>query len=315
MPKIALILMCALVLMGLVFAALQPRPVRAFARRCLSSHPPGRVHPNPLPTGTNNSPVVIFWAWERPEDFRFLTPGQAAVAFLAKTIYLQPPATDSSGATALSFLVRPRLQPLRIAPGTPLIAAVRIEMGAAPRVLSVAQPLAPSFRSVSYSATRSDRLASEIADLQSIPGISAIQIDFDAPASAHPFYATLLQEVRRKLPDSFPLSITALASWCIGDPWLAQLPPNTIDEAVPMLFRMGPAAGDVVKFLHSGNDFPVAACQFSLGLSTDEPLLKNLLSSKSLPNAVTRHDKRVYVFAPRSWSQSDADEILKELHP
>ena len=47
----------------------------------------------------------------------------------------------------------------------------------------------------------------------------------------------LLAEVRRRVPVSMPLSITALTSWCESDGWIAGLP---VVEAVPMLFRMGP---------------------------------------------------------------------------
>jgi len=47
-----------------------------------------------------------------------------------------------------------------------------------------------------------------------------------------------------------PLSITALASWCAGDPWITGLP---IDEAVPMLFRLGPDTRNIDAFLSHRN--------------------------------------------------------------
>ena len=65
----------------------------------------------------------------------------------------------------------------------------------------------------------------------------AIQIDFDAADSERDVYRRLLARVRAVLPRTVPLSMTALASWCVGDTWLDGLP---VDEAVPMLFRMGP---------------------------------------------------------------------------
>jgi hypothetical protein len=145
--------------------------------------------------------------------------------------------------------------------------------------------------------------------------VRAIQIDFDATVSQRPFYSTLLLTVRRKLPPSMPLSITALTSWCIGDPWLANLPPGTIDDAIPMLFRLGPDAADVLAFLHSGKEFPVAACRNSLGLSTDEPLSEKLLTGRfsGVPPAWRR--KRLYVFSPYAQTQSAAQSILEEWHP
>src|ERR1051326_6650488 len=68
---------------------------------------------DPLP----GFPRVMVWAWERPEKLDFINPRETGVAFLARTIFLH-----GSGAT-----VRPRLQPLVVAPGTALMAVVRIE--------------------------------------------------------------------------------------------------------------------------------------------------------------------------------------------
>jgi hypothetical protein len=264
-------------------------------------------------------PRVVFWAWERPEDLRFLVKGQAAVAFLAKTIYLHAPANDgaaSDGAigSGLVFTVRPRLQPLRISPGTPLVAVVRIEN---PGVSSgwQAERAAPFGTASVSSAAPSERLASEIAALQFLPGVSGIQIDFDAPTSMHPLYAALLRKVRQKLQPDFSLSITALASWCIGNHWLEQLPAGTIDEAVPMLFRMGPDAGEVARFLQSGREFPVAACRSSLGLSTDERVSAEIVNGRFAGLAANFREKRVYVFSPRSQTAALAEPILEEWHP
>jgi hypothetical protein len=112
-----------------------------------------------------------------------------------------------------------------------------------------------------------------------------------------------------------PLSITALASWCIGDPWLEQLPPGTIDEAVPMLFRMGPDTANVAEFLRSGDDFRVPACQGSLGLSTDETLFSGQLKRTLFNVPSDWQNKRIYVFAPRAWTQPAAEAVLKEWQP
>ena len=130
-----------------------------------------------------------------------------------------------------------------------------------------------------------------------MPGIAAVQVDYDATVSERPFYRALLQDLRRSLPESVRLSITALASWCMGDPWLAGLP---IDEAVPMLFRMGPDRLPVLLHLESGGDFGEAACQQSVGISTDEPV-------RWLPAG-----RRLYVFHPRSWSHGAVQKVLQE---
>jgi hypothetical protein len=274
-------------------------------------------------------PKVTFWAWERPEDLRFISEPNEGVAFLAKTLYLQPSRSIASEFHPQSVLVRPRLQPLRIAPGTILTAVVRIEAsrGAPPDAFfKNAASRSRSSQSASENqpspitndprtSSAVQRAAAEISDLQGIPSVRAIQIDFDATVSERPFYTALLSAVRRNLPVSMPLSITALASWCIGDPWLESLPAGTIDEAVPMLFRLGPDAADVITFLHSGKEFPVASCRASLGLSTDEPLSKALLNG-SIPGASPgwRH-KRIYVFSPRAQTQPAAQSFLEEWHP
>jgi hypothetical protein len=260
-------------------------------------------------------PQLFFWAWERPEDLRFLEHKDAGVAFLAKTIYIPVPDEDPSKDAGGTIRVRPRLQPLRVAPGTPLIAVVRIETraGRQPAGYFLADTRASS--PGPYSALQQQRAVAEIADVANLPNVRAIQIDFDATVSERAFYAGLLSDVRAKLPSSIPLSITALASWCIGDPWLEQLPTGTIDEAVPMLFRMGPDASNVAKFLSTGAGFPVPACQGSLGLSTDEPLPRALLNTVFVPTLSVPRNKRVYIFAPRAWTQPAADAVLQEWHP
>jgi hypothetical protein len=96
------------------------------------------------------------------------------------------------------------------------------------------------------------------------------------------------------------LSITALASWCTGDNWLAGLP---IEDAVPMLFRMGPDARAIRMRLASGADFSAAVCRHSVGLSIDEPW-------PAIPA-----DRRRFVFNPRSWSPATVDRIAAGRRP
>ena len=154
-------------------------------------------------------PGVVLWAWERPVDLRSLPRG-AGVAFLAQTI------TIADGA----HLVIPRRQPLSVDPSTPVVAVTRIE---APR---------------DAGAPDEDMIAREIAATVRLPRVAGVQIDFDARVSQRPLYRRILHRVRADLPPGTPLSMTALASWCLDDNWLDELP---VDEAIPMLFRMGSA--------------------------------------------------------------------------
>lgn len=282
-----------------------------------------------------NLPKVYLWAWERPEDLRFLGDKKVGVAFLAKTLSLAPPnstakngfapsseslncdredsASTLSPVLALecgSVLVRPRMQPLRIIPGTPLMAVVRIESirSTLPSAYATKVASPPAF-----SKTQLDMAAAEISSTARITGVSAVQIDFDATLSEHDFYRALLVEVRKQLPPNIPLSITALASWCIGDRWLEQLPPGTIDEAVPMLFRMGTGEREVSHYISSGEELRVGVCRGSVGVSTDEPISQQILTGKISAGGGTGSSRRIYVFSPSAWSQEPAETILREI--
>ena len=219
-----------------------------------------------------NLPPLVLWAWERPEDLRHLDSQQVAVAFLSRTIYLRGRET----------VVRPRFQPLQLPPDVSLIAVVRIES-------DHKQLPSPDQRQL-------DESAEAIVQMASQPRILGVQIDFDATLSEREFYRALIRKIRFRLPEATALSITALASWCLGDNWLESLP---IDEAVPMLFRLGADANRFRAFVASGAPFPSNKCQHSVGVSTDEPLdLKQ----------VTR---RTYVFNPKPWSPTSISQLLK----
>jgi hypothetical protein len=283
-------------------------------------------------------PRVMYWAWERPEDFRFLDGrDDAGVAFLAGTIFLSSPARGAAADSTASVVMRPRLQPLRVSPGTPLMAVIRIETPndswhRAPEAVDEASAVATQLtartidatRSMRvdatavsptgpYSATQLESVARLIANVANLPGVSAIQIDYDASRSERAAYAQLLVDVRRDLPQGMPLSITALASWCIGDPWLGALPAGTIDEAVPMLFRLGPDASDVAMFLQSGGEFGPAVCRGSVGLSTDESFSQGMLSGGIETTSAKWASKRIYIFSPRSWTEIDARNTNQEI--
>ncbi len=181
------------------------------------------------------------WAWERPEDLRFLAPAEAEVAVLAGTIRLRGDRADA----------HPRSVPLLVEPGVTVTAVVRIEMGKAPGL----------------DARQRARVAGWIRELARRPQYAGLQLDFDAPVSAREFYRALLEELR---PDFDRLAMTALASWCFEqDSWLGELP---VDEIAPMLFRMGPGGGAYLAQLEREGRFPEPRCRGAVGISTDEPL-------------------------------------------
>jgi hypothetical protein len=95
-----------------------------------------------------------------------------------------------------------------------------------------------------------------------------------------------------------PLSITAIASWCVYDNWLATVP---VDDAVPMLFRMGTDGVRVNEYLADGGDFRAAEARHSFGLAIDE-----------MPAKLPSH-RRVYLFSPGAWSRELEMAALKRL--
>lgn len=218
-------------------------------------------------------PDVMLWAWEHPQDLSFIDPSRVGVAFLARTITVSNEGVD----------VRPRLQPLRLPPGTSVIAVARLETRDDP---------APA----RLDALRPD-VVEAIAELKDLPGLAGIQVDFDAARSQRPFYRVLLANLRHALPNSLALSMTALASWCVGDRWLDGL---DVDETVPMVFRMGAAARYVRRALARA-DFPCAECRRSVGIADDEPAPPRL------------RGRRVYVFHAGAWTPAAARAAMARI--
>jgi hypothetical protein len=213
-------------------------------------------------------PRMFLWAWERPEDLSFLDPRKAGVAVLAKTLIL----------SKTGIAIHPRMQPIELPPGVTTIAVVRIET-----------------KSDTISEQTRKEAVRQITDLTSSSSVG-IQLDFDARASERDLYRKLLSDVRRQMPSGKKLSITALASWCIYDDWISDLP---VDESVPMLFRMGIGEAEVKRYLANGGDFRAARTRFSIGISLDELPAKKLGS------------RRIYIFNPKPWTPSSVEEALR----
>lgn len=222
-----------------------------------------------------NFPPVMLWAWERPEDLRFLNSSRYGVAVLAQTLVLK----------GGDVIQKPRRQPLLVAPDAKVIAVTRIES-------QRSKDERPAL-----SAAQNARVSELIRRTLSLPNVSALQIDFDVTNSERNFYRDLLVDLRSQLPDETPLSITALASFCIGDRWIKDLP---VDEAIPMAFRMGTDSEKIRAMLLAGRDFRGDLCQRSYGISLDEPL-----SATFVPT------RRVYVFNSHAWKESDV-KLLEE---
>lgn len=220
----------------------------------------------------SSKPQVILWAWERPVDLRFIDRQKVAVAYLAKSITLK---SDE-------VIVRPRVQPLLLPDKAKVIAVTRIETDRVHRPSLSNEQCARTIRS--------------ITELASLSNVSELQIDFDATQSERQFYRELLAGLRRELPPNTRLSITALASWCMSDDWISDLPVN---EAVPMLFRMAADGKQILNRLNAGDDFSEPLCRKSLGISLDEPRPRNFPS------------RSLYFFNPDAWTETSVHKIME----
>jgi hypothetical protein len=219
-------------------------------------------------------PEKVLWAWESVQDLRFLQHGEG-VAFLGGELILEAETARFQG----------RRNPLRVNPRTPLMAVLRVEThGAA---------LVPS---------QVEALVARALQLLTLPGVTALQIDFDAARSERGFYASALKALRSRMPEGMPLSVTALTSWCADDGWIREAGlEGVIDEAVPMLFRMGPEAAAMRARLARREDWRLSLAQHSYGLTTDEPLPK------------LRSGRRCYVFHPGPWRAQDWTRVSQDL--
>ncbi|MBX3289871.1 MAG: hypothetical protein KF855_11070 [Acidobacteria bacterium] len=219
----------------------------------------------PRPAKHSDAPKKMLWAWERPEDLTAFDPKEYGVAFLAQTLTLE---RDD-----LNF--RPRRQPLKLADGAYIVAVTRIET------------MKRTEQRPSYSDEQIERIVRFVKDSLNRPNVKGVQIDFDVVVSERAFYRKLMKEIRSALPKGTPLTMTALASWCLGDRWLQEM---DVDEAVPMAFVMGADTDRIRAFLNSGNDWPEPLCRESYGFSIDEPAI----------NAADKN-RRIYYFKNSAW--------------
>lgn len=214
-------------------------------------------------------PARMVWAWERKEDLRWLPTG-VGVAFVATTVELSG---ADSHATA-------RANPLLVRPDTRLLPVVHVdaswrlppELNAAQKEMVVTQVLRAA---------------------QASGGYPVVQLDFEVRRSQRAFLQEVVTEIRKRLPRETALSITALASWCLGDYWLNQMP---ADEIVPMTFRMGFDQQAIRNQLFQHRQFAWPNCKNAIGYASDEPIFPTTAS-------------RSYYFSPQAWTAANWQRI------
>jgi hypothetical protein len=221
---------------------------------------------------------IVIWAWERPENLEFLkNEKNVKVAFYAGQINYYEKDMET----------RYRYQPLAIDSNTEKIAVVRIE----------------NHYSDNFNLTNEflEKTVAFVINKCNYKEITTCQIDFDARSSEREFYKRLLTKIKKQLPYSKKLSITALVSWCNKDSWLDSLP---IDEAVPMFFEMGRDENIIKGDIVSQSFMKSSLCRKSIGISVNE----------YMPKKEYLNRKDIYIFNNKSWTKEDCNFIVQKIN-
>ena len=238
------------------------------------------------------APDLVLWSWDYPQDLSFLKNEKARVAYYAGTATLKGQRVFFQSAA----------KSLKIPDNIEKFPVLRIETKAA-------------------ALTAQQRLAISDIALKILHKSKAehIQIDFDAAQDEHPFYLTLLKELRRRLDglqkqekpqqeqpkqrlahsDRTTIGITSLASWST-DNWL---PKDICDERVTMLFSLGKVGkSDLESFTRQKPQ--------TVGIGTwEEAVNRRLKELGTLKTART-----IYLFNAHPWTKESFDhakEILR----
>ena len=214
------------------------------------------------------SPPTLLWVWDRPQLFSSL-PAGVGVAYLHATVRL-------SGAQSRTTW---RQWPLRIAPGVAVVPVVHVTLdNLAPSPVDDAQQAAIA-AAIDHAATHSRS--------------GWVQLDFEARRSQREAYVALLQRLQ-PMRAGVRLSVTALASWCMGDAWM---PAGLVDEIVPMYFRMGTESARIRQQLATQGHAAVPACRQAAGLLFGEPW------------PALEGVRRRYVFHAGAWKNEDFERL------
>lgn len=179
-------------------------------------------------------PRIYLWAWDRPEDLRFLEP-QIGVAYFAGEIDLaeKKPA------------FRPRTKALLLPKTQPSLPVLHVR----------------AKRSGRYGDAEQKVILEAIRRLVADSRTEVIQLDFEVYNSQRDFYKDLIRSIKEENPN-LKLSVTALASWCARDAWLKDI---SVTEIVPMLFDPSHKNGDARHALPQASN-----CKTAVGIATYE---------------------------------------------
>ena len=209
---------------------------------------------------------ITIWAWEAPQDLRFLKGSNVRVVVYAGLITLKDGKVGFTG----------RHQPVFLDKHTKATPVIRIENYE---------------KDYGSYADKESVVAQYIANVCLDKNTGSCQIDYDVKKSEVPFYKNILLETRKRLPANTSLSITSIASWCDKGSWLSSV--SEIDEVVPMLFSMGADSNAILSGFTGSSFLKNGKCLSSVGVSADEQIPpKKYISGKT-----------VYIFHSGSWDE------------
>lgn len=218
---------------------------------------------------------LYVWAWERPEDLRFLKNSADKITI----VYYAGDVVIKSG----SMVIHPRRNKLLLPSGARAMPLIRID----------------NFdKAVALTEERVQAIQNFIVRACSVPGVSGCQIDFDATISERPVYAKLITEVKKEIPNNISLSITALVSWCDKFSWLDN---TAIDYAVPMFYRLGSDRAQIQNNRVGQTFMKSKKCQSAVGVSVDE----------RIPDKRYLRGRDIYLFNPNPWNEKNFDREIK----
>jgi hypothetical protein len=190
-------------------------------------------------------PKEMLWAWERPEDLRWL-PAGVGVAYVASSIDLR---SDKA-------LIRRRTAPLLLAANTAVVPVLHID---------VSWNFPPQ-----KTQQQTDIIIEELARVAQRGNRNVVQLDFEVGRSQRSFLAATIAAARARLDPHIALSSTALASWCLDDYWIGEI---RADEVIPMAFRMGRQQHALRQRILQQRGFVQERCRSAIGFSSDEPMM------------------------------------------
>ena len=214
--------------------------------------------------------TLVLWSWQRKDDLSFVGK-DVVVAPLVASIFV-----DKNGVS-----IQPRTNVLRLAKKAQIIPVIRLEI--------------PSETYVSNDQI--DTIIHHVGSFIASCKTDTVQIDFDAAKSQRPLYKNILEKLHTALPN-IKISITALASWCVGDVWIDKLP---ITHAVPMLYNLGEHADDFKKYFKDNRQWRSKKCRGHIGFEQGDIFTK------------PPRGWHVYVFNNNAWALKDYKNMKEKL--